>query len=142
MNRVTIVVESDGSKVEIIEGGRINDFRTVGTLLGEAIRRARLATLESSEDVESYCHRCGGPNITWCAPSPLWNAVMHDGSINGEWQYNEIICPICFAILAEDAGVGDLWRMYAERIEVPLATVTPSGRTWNNETWLWEEAAS
>lgn len=87
---------------------------------------------------EDYCHRCSGPNISWSAPSPLWNEVMRGGDINGPWQYGEIICPTCFAILAEAAGVAQRWRVYAERVNVPLATVTPSGRVWNPETWLWE----
>lgn len=93
------------------------------------------------EHPEDHCNRCGGPNISWCAPSPLWNEVMRGGDINGPWQYDEIICPTCFAILAEKAGIASMWRLHAERITRPLQLVTPSGRTWNEQTWLWEETA-
>lgn len=86
---------------------------------------------------ESYCHRCGGPNFTWSAPSPLWNHVMRGGSIDGPWQWDEIICPVCFVQLAEAAGMASSWRLYAERVNVELETVTPSGRAWNPDTWLW-----
>lgn len=95
----------------------------------------------TADTIETICNRCHGPNITWSAPSPLWNEVMRGGDINGPWQYGELICPICFARFAEAAGIADLWRFDAARVNVPLTTVTPSGRTWNAETWLWEDAA-
>jgi hypothetical protein len=91
---------------------------------------------------ESVCNCCGGPNISWCAPSPLWNEVMRGGDINGPWQYDEIICPTCFTILAEAAGIASMWRLHAERVTRPLQLVTPSGRAWNEQTWLWEEPAT
>lgn len=100
------------------------------------------APIESpdDEDPERICHRCGGPNVhAWTAPSPLWNQVMRDGDINGPWKYNEIICPVCFAQLAEEQGIASFWRFYAERVHVELATTTPSGRVWNPQTWLWED---
>ncbi len=92
-----------------------------------------------AEDAEDHCHRCGGPNITWSAPSPLWNEVMRGGDINGDWQYEEIICPTCFAVLAERAGIAFCWRLSADDVRRELSTTTPSGRTWNAETWLWDE---
>lgn len=98
--------------------------------------RAMLACADTSP--ERYCWRCGGPNVPWSAPSPLWNEVMRGGDINGSEIHNGIICPTCFAVLAEAAGVAKLWRLYAERVLVPLATVAPSGRVWNPETWLWK----
>lgn len=89
---------------------------------------------------EDHCHRCGGPNVSWYAPSPLWNAVMRGGSIDGPWQWNEIICPLCFAELAEAAGaVGGSWRFSPDRVLVEIETVDPSGRVWNPDTWLWED---
>ena len=94
----------------------------------------------STEHPEDTCGRCGGPNIAWAAPSPLWNEVMRGGDINGPWQWNEIICPTCFAVLAEKVGVAQQWRLTAEQVHVPLQTVTPSGRTWNEQTWLWDDA--
>lgn len=97
----------------------------------------------AGEDAESEetCRRCGGQNIDWAAPSPLWNAVMRGGSINGPWQFSEIICPSCFAILAEGSGIASGWRLDATDVQVELETVTPSGRTWNPDTWLWEDPA-
>jgi len=87
---------------------------------------------------ESICRRCKGPNVDWCAPSPLWNQVMRGGSINGPWRYSEIICPACFIQLAKKQGVATGWRVYASEVLVPLETTTPTGRRWNEETWLWE----
>lgn len=86
---------------------------------------------------ESECRRCGGPNITWSAPSPLWNEVMRGGDINGKDEPDGIICPICFAALAEQAGIANLWRLDAKRVHRELTTVTPSGRVWDAELWLW-----
>ena len=89
---------------------------------------------------ERVCRRCGGPNVhAWSAPSPLWNQVMRGGDINAEDRFGGIVCPVCFAALTEEAGIAELWRFYAERVHVELATVTPSGRVWNERTWLWEE---
>jgi hypothetical protein len=87
---------------------------------------------------ESVCQRCGGPNIVWSAPSPLWNEVMRGGDINGREAFG-IVCPVCFAQMAEERGIASMWRVYAERVNVKLATVTPSGRVWNRKTWMWDE---
>lgn len=92
------------------------------------------------EHPERSCNRCGGCNVAWSAPSPLWNQVMRGGDINAGYEdFAGIVCPTCFAVLAQEAGVAELWRFYAERVHVELATVTPSGRVWNERTWLWEE---
>jgi len=47
---------------------------------------------------EDYCHRCGGPNISWHTDSETWNRVMRPNGETGRW--GEIICPICFVELA------------------------------------------
>jgi hypothetical protein len=86
---------------------------------------------------EALCHRCGGPNVVWVAPSPLWNAVMRGGSINGDDDPAGIVCPTCFAVLAQERGVAEFWRLSAERVKVELETVTPSGRVWDEATWMW-----
>ncbi len=86
---------------------------------------------------ENQCHRCRLVNVVWTAPSPLWNAVMRGGTINGPELFDGIVCPACFAELAETHGVADTWRLTAERVHVELETVTPSGRTWDSERWLW-----
>lgn len=88
------------------------------------------------------CNRCGGPNPPWHAPSPLWNAVMRGGSINGEPIYGDMVCATCFMVIAEEQGVATIWRVQALRVNVPLETVTPSGRVWNPDTFLWESRSS
>jgi hypothetical protein len=91
---------------------------------------------------EDSCHRCGRSlSIPWAAPSPLWNAVMRGGSINGDDLFDGIVCPTCFAQLAEERGIADLWRFDAQRVHVPLETVTPSGRVWDEQAWMWREPA-
>ncbi|HCT81110.1 MAG TPA: hypothetical protein DGT23_31985 [Micromonosporaceae bacterium] len=105
---------------------------------------ARLKAIhdESNSDGydEGHCHRCGGPNLPWSAPSPLWNEVMRCGDINGGPEpFSGIICPTCFMLLAQEAGIGSFWRLYATRVHRPLQTVTPSGRVWNEQTWKFEE---
>jgi len=112
-----------------------------------AVGRASIATIRDMLAVadtspEDYCWRCGGPNVPWSAPSPLWNEVMRGGDINAGDLHGGIICPTCFAVLVQAAGVAELWKLYADRVLVPLATVTPSGRTWNAETWRWDEPAT
>ena len=63
----------------------------------DAIRRQRELNWPDFHP-EKYCHRCGRLNVwSWSAPSPLWNAVMDD-------QPYGIVCPSCFALLAETSG--------------------------------------
>lgn len=101
---------------------------------------AALETADAGDEnhPEKKCWRCHGPNVGWSAPSPLWNQVMRSGDINNSEIHNGIVCPTCFAILAEEEGIATHWRLYAERVNVPLQTTTPSGRVWNNETWMFE----
>lgn len=91
-----------------------------------------------SEDV---CGRCGGPNIVWSAPSPLWNEVMRGGDINGEELFGGVVCPVCFAQMAEEQDIALLWQLDARKVNVRLQTTTPSGRIWNPLTWMWESDA-
>lgn len=93
-------------------------------------------------DAESYCHRCLGPNIVWSAPSPLWNAVMRGGSINGDEEFDGIVCPTCFGELAEQRGIARTWRLTADVVLVELETVTPSGRIWDDGAQLWRSPES
>lgn len=90
---------------------------------------------------EATCRRCGGPNLCWSAPSPLWNQVMRGGSINGDDLYDGIVCPMCFAQLAGQHRVADAWWFTAKEVHVELETVTPSGRVWNEIRQLWDDAA-
>ena len=89
---------------------------------------------------ETWCHRCGGPNRAWYAPSPLWNAVMRGGSIDGPSEFDDLICPTCFMVLAEERGVAETWRLDARAVHVDLELTTPSGRTWDAECDLWRAA--
>lgn len=90
---------------------------------------------------ESYCHRCGGPNVVWHAPSPLWNEVMRGGDIYGFGKWGEIICPTCFVVLAAEAGIATRFRVDAMDVQVPLQTTTPSGRVWDESVDLWVDPA-
>jgi hypothetical protein len=108
------------------------DLNTASWNTAMSIARAALdggtATTARPED---SCQRCGGANPVWTAPSPLWNAVIREGSINGVETYS-VVCPSCFAALAEEQGIAvSAWRFY----------VTPTGRVWNPETWLWDDPA-
>lgn len=86
---------------------------------------------------EDHCHRCGGPNVTWAAPSPLWNEVMRGGDINADDEFDGIICPTCFALLAKEKGIASRFRFYAVDVNRDLKTTTPSGRVWDEKKWLW-----
>lgn len=94
-------------------------------------------------DAEETCHRCGRDFIFWTAPSPLWNEVMRAGDINhpGAEPYRGIVCPTCFMLLAEKAGVATSWRVYGATVFRHLQTVTPEGRVWNPQTWLFDDPA-
>lgn len=50
---------------------------------------------------EAFCEWCGRPNVTWFAPSLLWNRVVRK---DGE-QGDPMLCPVCFIIAAEADGV-------------------------------------
>jgi hypothetical protein len=88
------------------------------------------------------CKRCGAANPPWSAPSPLWNAVMRGGSINGTPEFADMVCATCFMVLAEEAGIACNWRVMPETVNANLETVTPSGRVWDAKRWLWTEPAS
>jgi hypothetical protein len=85
------------------------------------------------------CGRCEREYRMWFAPSPLWNAVMRGGCINGPWEFGEMICANCFMDLAEERGIASNFRVIADDVKVPLQTVTPSGRVWDDKRNLWLE---
>jgi hypothetical protein len=96
-----------------------------------------------AEHPEARCRRCHIPNTNdWSAPSPLWNEVMRGGDINGVELFSGIVCPTCFMILAQEAGIASSWRLYAEDVHRPLQTVTPSGRVWNEQTWRFDTSVT
>jgi len=143
--REGLVPPGERTKVNQAEYGDEHVDRLVFIRGVMGVGRASIATIRDMLAVadtrpEIYCWRCGGPNVPWSAPSPLWNEVMRGGDINGSEIHNGIICPTCFAVLAQQAGIAELWRFHADRVLVPLQTVTPSGRTWNAGTWRWDDA--
>jgi hypothetical protein len=52
---------------------------------------------------ESVCQDCGGANVVWFAPNDIWNRVV--GSPNG------ILCPRCFIVRANRAGIDARWSV-------------------------------
>ncbi|MGB3928902.1 MAG: hypothetical protein WBL20_08060, partial [Sphingobium sp.] len=74
------------------------------------------------------CARCGHQNPPWRTPSPLWNAVMRGGCIDGEPIFNDMVCAACFMSLAEEAGIARNFRVVADDVSATLQTATPSGR--------------
>ncbi len=68
--------------------------------------------LSEERHPEDYCHRCGGPNISWYTPAEAWNPVMRPGGHDTtEWLWNEIICPLCFAELAAALWPQATWML-------------------------------
>ena len=123
-------------RAEMVSAGL--DEEEANDLLAVARERATAPT----EDAGERCQRCGHENPPWSAPSPLWNAVMRGGSINGEEQHGGIVCAACFMVLAEKQGIASLFRVLAENVNVELETVTPSGRVWDDEQFRWLDPAA
>jgi hypothetical protein len=65
---------------------------------------------------------------------------MRGGCINGESLFNDMVCAACFMALAEASGVATMFRVTADQVHVPLQTVTPSGRVWDDQKWLWHSS--
>jgi hypothetical protein len=128
--RVYVDLQSQTLRAYQLVGGRLN--------VGDVVEVVELTPGRTAE-AESQCRRCGGPNVSWAAPSPLWNAVMRGGSIDGPWEFGELICPTCFVVLAEERGIACDWTVAAKTVYVALETVTPSGRRWDAESGLWVE---
>lgn len=93
-----------------------------------------------SEHPEATCERCRCPNVRrWHAPSPLWNAVMRS---DGADAYG-IVCPVCFAELAEARGVTvESWCFRPHGLDVASLWVDGDGRRWDPDQCLWVDAAS
>lgn len=66
---------------------------------------------------EDFCQLCGRSNVTWFAPSPLWNQAIRAKHLP------EILCPVCFIEYAEAAGIKPTaWRVAPEN----LVATTPA----------------
>jgi hypothetical protein len=97
--------------------------------------------IEDAGTRHERCRRCGGPNVAWSAPSPLWNFVIRGNDINGDSLYGDLVCMTCFVMLAAEAGLSSVgWRLTLHPEPDGLVYETPSGRTWNAESFLWEES--
>ncbi|WP_155738154.1 hypothetical protein [Sphingobium yanoikuyae] len=83
------------------------------------------------------CRCCGHENMSWYAPSPLWNAVMRGGDINGDPIYEDIVCAACFISIASKSGIASDFRVFAKNIHSAVKTRTPEGRIWDDKEWLW-----
>lgn len=88
---------------------------------------------------DEICHRCGGENVRWSAPSPLWNKVMRGNDINGEPRYGDLVCIRCFIVLAFEAGIDGTWRVGLDPEPEGMIYETPSGRVWDQVRGLWVE---
>lgn len=63
---------------------------------------------------------------------------MRGGSIDGPWEFGELICPTCFIVLAEERGVAFApWWIDSGSVQVELELITPSGRVWDAVRRLW-----
>lgn len=94
------------------------------------------ADLQSGVKREGLCEICDREYRVWAAASPLWNAVVRGGSINGDEEF-AYLCADCFMGLAEDRGIAAVFQLRAEPI-ASLETVTPSGRVWNDAEFRFE----
>lgn len=84
---------------------------------------------------EDTCERCGGRNLRWHAPSPLWNAVMRDPATGlDEWS---IVCPRCFAALAEANGIAPPSWHFGPDADVSHLWEDRDGRRWDPTSCLW-----
>ncbi len=70
---------------------------------------ANLIGPQEPKHPEDLCDLCGRPNITWFAPSELWNKAIEGTS-------HDILCPVCFVQLAEDHGITPTAWMLAPEV--------------------------
>lgn len=62
---------------------------------------------------------------------------MRGNDINGQPIYGDMVCPNCFILCAEEAGVYVAWELTTETMPKGLIYETPSGRVWDAEQQLW-----
>lgn len=55
---------------------------------------------------EAFCDNCGGFNVSWFTPSPLWNRIVRQPD-----RADPMLCPRCFILLAEAAGIHEVWKV-------------------------------
>lgn len=62
---------------------------------------------------EAFCDRCGQNNVTWFAPSDLWNRAVR-GTPEYEHHGDPMLCPTCFIHEAEAVGISGPWLVTLE----------------------------
>jgi hypothetical protein len=58
---------------------------------------------------EELCDDCGGPNVVWFAPSPIWNSVVRQPD-----KGDPMLCPRCFILRCERMGIRSVWKVIPE----------------------------
>lgn len=59
---------------------------------------------------EATCDDCGGHNPVWFAPNDVWNFVV--GGPGAKDDPGGFLCPVCFIVKAEAAGlVPNVWEL-------------------------------
>lgn len=87
------------------------------------------------EHPEATCERCGRPNApTWHAPSPLWNAVLRDPATGADAF--SVLCPPCFAELAEARGLRYYWH-FGPHADVAALWTDRDGRAFDAGQCMW-----
>lgn len=77
------------------------------------------ATFGPDAHPEDRCRKCGGRNIVWFAPNPVWNAINQTG----------VLCPVCFVSEYERInGRSFAWSLSPEAtgvniFPIPLETI-------------------
>lgn len=79
---------------------------------------------------EDTCQRCGGPNPSWHAASPLWNAVVRTPDGSERWG---VLCPSCFVALANEQGHHACLTVHGD---LPS---DPHGRTFDRKSCRWDD---
>jgi len=90
---------------------------------------------------EDRCECCGGRNMAWHAPSPIWNQVMRDAS--GKEKWGGIVCPACFADIAQREGIDvPSWCLTIHEEDRKQLKACNSGLSMRIFDWikcLWQE---
>lgn len=91
---------------------------------------------------EETCEMCGGRNMVWFAPSPIWNRVVRDPAA----PLPEILCPQCFTEAYEKKfGPPTAWKVTteteADMVSGRIAAVNIAAIVWHRaqrdvETWM------
>ncbi len=58
---------------------------------------------------ESTCDDCGGHNVIWFAPSPIWNMVVRDKLAPD--APDPMLCPSCFMLRADKVSGVKTWMI-------------------------------